>query len=134
MSTSLWRNRDFTALWAGQVVSALGASITSTAMPLLVLATTGSPRDAGLVGAAGTLPFLVGNLPAGALVDRWNRHRILLVSELLAALAVVTVPLAIWAGRLSVGQMCAVAFVQGMCFAFFSLAERAALPRVVPGE
>ena len=53
---SLWRNRDFTALWGGQVVSNLGASISGTAMPLLVLTTTGSPADAGLVGAAGTLP------------------------------------------------------------------------------
>ncbi|GLW27903.1 MFS transporter [Actinoplanes regularis] len=132
--TALWRNRDFTALWAGQMVSALGASITSTATPLLVLATTGSAKDAGLVGAAGTLPFLIGNLPAGALVDRWNRHRILLVSELLAALSIITVPLAIWSGRLTVAQLCVVAFVQGMCFAFFDLAERAALPRVVEPE
>lgn len=134
MSTSLWRNRDFTALWAGQMVSALGASISSTAMPLLVLATTGSARDAGLVGAAGTLPFLVGNLPAGALVDRWHRHRILLLSEVIAALTAITVPLAIWLGGLTVAQMCAVAFVQGMCFVFFNLAERAALPRVVPED
>ena len=50
---ALWRNRDFVTLWSGQVVSALGARISATAMPLLVLATTGSPADAGLVGAAG---------------------------------------------------------------------------------
>jgi MFS family permease len=49
-------------------------------MPLLVLATTGSPSDAGIVGAAGTAPFLIANLPAGALVDRRNRRRILLIS------------------------------------------------------
>ncbi|WP_223279951.1 hypothetical protein [Streptomyces sp. SDr-06] len=73
--TSLWRNRDFVTLWSGQVVSTLGARINSTAMPLLVLAPTGSPADAGLVGAAGTLPLLV---------DRYNRHRILLISEILA--------------------------------------------------
>jgi hypothetical protein len=48
---SLWRNRDFAALWGGQVVSNLGASISGTAMPLLVLTTTGSPSDAGLVAA-----------------------------------------------------------------------------------
>lgn len=72
--TSLWRNRDFVTLWSGQVVSTLGARINSTAMPLLVLAPTGSPADAGLVGAAGT-PLLV---------DRDNRHRILLISEILA--------------------------------------------------
>ncbi|GAA4610195.1 MFS family permease [Actinoplanes octamycinicus] len=130
--SGLWRNRDFTALWTGQVVATLGATITATAMPLLVLATTGSARDAGLVGAAGTLPYLLVNLPAGALVDRLRRHRILLIGQLVAALTMVTVPVAIRFGWLSVAQLCAVMFVQGVCFVFVSLAERAALPRVVP--
>nr|WP_229794798.1 MFS transporter [Actinoplanes campanulatus] len=66
------------------------------------------------------------------MVDRWNRHRILLVSELVAAVALVTVPLAIWSGVLTVAQMCAVVFVQGLCLVFFELAEHAALPMVVP--
>jgi MFS family permease len=129
---SLWRNREFVALWSGQVVSTLGAQISATAMPLLVLATTGSPSDAGIVGAAGTLPFLIAHLPAGALVDRWNRRRILLISELVAGLALSTVPVAIWWGMLTVEHLAVVAFVQGLCFVFFGLAERAALPMIVP--
>ncbi|MCU7729245.1 MFS transporter [Actinoplanes sp. KI2] len=132
MTTPLWRNRDFVALWSGQVVSQLGAQISGTAMPLLVLATTGSPGDAGLVAAAGSLPFLVANLPAGPLVDRWNRHTVLLVSELTAAVAVVSVPIAVLAGALTVAHLAAVAFAVGLCSVFFGLAERAALPLVVP--
>jgi MFS family permease len=97
-----------------------------------VLATTGSPSDAGIVGAAGTLPFLVANLPAGPLVDRWNRRTILLISELVAGLALATVPIAMWLGILTVAQLAMVAFVQGLCFVFFGLAERAALPKIVP--
>jgi predicted MFS family arabinose efflux permease len=129
---SLWRNRDFVTLWSGQVVSTLGARISATAMPLLVLATTGSPADAGLVAAAGTVPFLVAQLPAGPLVDRWNRRRILLVSEATAGLALATVPVAQWLGLLSVAQLAVVAFVQGLCAVFFGLAETAALPTIVP--
>jgi len=129
---SLWRNRDFAVLWAGQAVSTLGAQISGTALPLLVLTMTGSPADAGLVGAAGTLPFLIGHLPAGTLVDRWNRHRILLTSELTAGLALATIPVAMWTGHLTVTHLAAVAFVQGLCFVFFGVAERAALPRIVP--
>jgi MFS family permease len=83
----LWRNRDFAILWSGQVVSTLGVSISSTAMPLLVPALTGSPARAGLVGAAGTLPFL----PAGPLVDRWDRRRIMLVSQIVAVMLVAAV-------------------------------------------
>jgi MFS family permease len=129
---SLWRNREFVALWSGQVVSTLGAQISGTAMPLLVLATTRSPLDAGIVGAAGTLPFLLAHLPAGTLVDRWNRRRILLISELAAGLALSTVPIAMWWGTLTVAHLAVVAFVQGLCFVFFGLAERAALPKIVP--
>ncbi|MEV4283733.1 MFS transporter [Actinoplanes xinjiangensis] len=130
--TSLWRNRDFTLLWSGQVISSLGAAISSTATPLLVLATTGSPLDAGLVGAAGTLPHLIANLPAGPLVDRWNRRLILLISEIVAAVALLSVPLAIWSGLFTIAQLCVVAFIQGVCFVFFGLAQDAALPMVVP--
>jgi len=129
---SLWRNRDFVTLWSGQVVSALGARISATAMPLLVLATTGSPADAGLVAAAGTLPFLIAYLPAGPLVDRWNRRRILQVSEVAAGLAVATVPIAVWLDALTVAQLLVVAFAQSLCSVFFGLAETAALPMIVP--
>ncbi|WP_433382042.1 MFS transporter [Actinoplanes sp. CA-142083] len=128
----LRRNRDFAALWGGQVVSALGAQIGGTAMPLLVLATGGSPGDAGLVAAAGTLPFLVANLPAGPLVDRANRRTILLASELAAAVAVASVPVALWWGVVTVAHLAVVAFVQGLCSVFFGLAERAALPLIIP--
>lgn len=128
---SLWRNRDFTLLWGSQVISTLGATIAGTATPLLVLATTGSALDAGLVGAAGTLPYLIANLPAGPLVDRWNRRRILLTSEIVGAMALLTIPPAIWTGALTTAQLCVVAFIQGVCFVFFGLAEEAALPRVV---
>ncbi|MER8012041.1 MFS transporter [Streptomyces sp. NPDC094149] len=129
---SLWRNRDFVTLWGGQVVSTLGAQTSATAMPLLVLSVTGSPADAGLVAAAGTLPFLIAYLPAGPLVDRYNRHRILLTSEILAGLALATVPITLWLDLLTVAQLIVVAFVQGLCYVFFSLAETAALPRIVP--
>jgi MFS family permease len=67
---SLWRNREFMLLWTSQVVSVLGSRVSGIAYPLLILALTGSPVQAGLVGFAATLPFLLFFLPAGALVDR----------------------------------------------------------------
>ena len=129
---SLRRNRDFVTLWSGQVVSTLGTRISATAMPLLVLSRTGSAADAGLVAAAGTVPFLVAQLPAGPLVDRWNRRRILLISEAAAGLALATVPIALWLDVLTVAQLVVVTFAQGLCSVFFGLAETAALPTIVP--
>ncbi|MBO1334170.1 MFS transporter [Streptomyces sp. VRA16 Mangrove soil] len=130
----LWRNRQFTALWGGQVVSALGSTGSQTAMPLLVLASGGSAADAGFVAAAGSLPHLVAQLPAGSLVDRWNRRRVLILSEAAAGLALATVPFAIWAGVVTVWHLAVVAFAQGLGFVFFGLAEHAALPHIVPAS
>ncbi|WP_424533262.1 MFS transporter [Sphaerisporangium viridialbum] len=128
---SLWRNRDFMALWSGQIVSTLGTRISATAAPLLVLAMTGSPADAGLIGAAATVPYLVAHLPAGTLVDRWNRRRIMLAAQLTACAAIASIPVAFWLGALTLTHLAIAVFVQGTCFVFFGVAEEAALPKIV---
>src|SRR2546423_6176095 len=79
---SLWRNHDFVILWSGQVASVLGSRITATALPLLVLAVTGSPPDAGIVAAVGSPPHLVFFFPAGAPGGRWAPRRLLLARPL----------------------------------------------------
>ncbi|MEU8550932.1 MFS transporter [Streptomyces roseoverticillatus] len=127
----LWRNRDFLLLWTGQVVSTIGSRISGIAYPLLVLALTGSAAQAGLVSAAQTAPFLIWFLPAGALVDRWPRKRILLVADAGRAIAVASVAVAVLLGRLTLGHLVVVAFTEGTLYVFFLLAETAALPFVV---
>ncbi len=129
---SLWRNRDFMLLWTGQVVSTVGVRVTSLAFPLLVLATTGSPAKAGLVGFAQTLPFLLCYLPAGAYVDRWDRKRVMLVSDAGRALAIGAVAVAVVMDTASLPLLMVAAFVEGALFVFFQLAESSALPHVVP--
>src|ERR671914_2186595 len=71
----LRRNRDFLLLWTGQVVSTVGTRASSVAFPLLVLALTGSPSQAGFVAFAQTLPFPLLFLVAGVAVDRLGRER-----------------------------------------------------------
>lgn len=127
----LRRNRDFILLWSGQVVSTLGTRITSLAYPLLVLALTGSPAQAGVVGFAQTLPFLLLFLPAGALADRWDRKRVMLVADAGRAVALASVALALATGRPTIPHLIAVAFIDGSLLVFFQLAESAALPHVV---
>jgi MFS family permease len=134
MAESLRRNRDFMLLWSGQLVSALGSAITTIAFPLLVLAVTGSPAQAGLVGFAGTLPFLLFQLPAGGLVDRWDRRRTMLVADAARGVALGSVAVAYAAGALTVAQIVVVAFVEGTMFVLFTVAEGAALPHVVAPE
>ncbi|ROO58898.1 putative MFS family arabinose efflux permease [Micromonospora sp. Llam0] len=132
MPVSLWRNRDFLLLWTSQVVSTLGTRISGLAYPLLVLAVTGSPAQAGLVAAAQAAPFLIWFLPAGALVDRWPRKRIMLAADAGRAVALASVAVAVALGRITIGHLMVVAFVEGTLYVFFLLAETAALPHVVP--
>jgi MFS family permease len=131
---SLWRNRDFILLWSGQVVSTVGTRVTGVAYPLLVLALTHSPAKAGIVGFAQSLPYMLCFLPAGALVDRWNRKRIMLAADAGRAVALGSVAVVLAVGSLPFAQIVAVAFVEGVLFVFFSLAETAALPQIVPKE
>src|SRR5579883_3054515 len=131
---SLWRNRDFMLLWSGQLISSIGSQVSQLAFPLLVLAITRSPAQAGIAGALRGLPFAILCLPAGALVDRWDRRRVMLLCDSGRAIALGSIPLAFWLNRLSFIQLCLVALIEGTLFTFFSLAEAACLPRVVSKE
>src|SRR2546421_7780740 len=91
---SLWRNRDFLLLWSGQMVSAIGSQVSLLAFPWLILAVTGSPVQAGLIAALRALPYLFFGLPAGALVDRWNRKRVMILCDAGRTLAMGSVPIA----------------------------------------
>src|SRR5829696_5538461 len=95
----LRHNRDFRLLWIGQAVSALGSNISLTAYPLLVLALTGSAASAGLVGFLAALPYALLQLPAGAYVDRWDRRRVMLISDAIRGAVLVVVCIAVVADR-----------------------------------
>lgn len=129
---ALWRNRDFMLLWTGQVVSTVGTRVTALAYPLLVLATTGSPLLAGVVGFAQALPFLLIYLPAGALVDRLPRKRTMLMADAVRVVVVGSVAAGVWWGWLTFTHLVLAVFVDTACFVFFQLAESAALPHIVP--
>lgn len=130
----LWRNRAFLLLWSGQAISVTGTTASRITFPLLVLYLTNSPFQAGLVSALETVPFLILGLPAGALIDRWNRKRVMILCDTIRALAYAVIPLTLWTGHLSMPVIYAVVLVEGIGFSFFNLAEVSALPQVVPPE
>lgn len=89
----LAENRDFKVLLSSQGVSALGDAVSFTALPLLVLALTGSGFAMGIVGALQTLPDLVFGMVAGAIADRSDRKRMMLLADLGRAALTATIPL-----------------------------------------
>ncbi len=125
-------NGAFSAMWLGQVVSSLGDRVHQVALVFLVArATDNSPLALGLAFAAMTIPsFLVGPL-AGALVDRWDRKRVMVGSDLVRAGIVGFIPVA---SGLNIGLVFGLVFVLAAVSSFFRPARSAALPQVVPGE
>jgi len=131
---ALWRNRNYLLLWSGQTVSSVGSGISQMAFPLLVLALTHSPAQAGLVGALRTVPYFIFTLPGGALIDRWNRKLVMIVCDAGRALSLGSIPLAFIFGHVTILQLYLVSLIEGTLFVFFDLAETASLTYVVSRE
>ena len=129
---ALWRNKNYMLLWSGQVVSTVGSSASQIIYPLLILALTDSPAAAGIAASMRALPYLLFSLPVGALVDRRDRKRVMIWSDIGRVLAVASIPVALAFDALSLPQLYAVSFIEGALFVFFNIAEVTALSRVVP--
>ncbi|MEV0260336.1 MFS transporter [Streptomyces sp. NPDC050617] len=128
----LRRNRDYVLLWTGAGATLLGARVSGIAYPLLVLWQSGSATAAGLVGFAAMLPSLVVQLHAGALVDRFDRRRLMILCDLGCLLATASVAAAVLTGHVLLPHLMAAAFVQGSLAIFYRLAERAGVRHLVP--
>ena len=131
LALPLWRQPEFRLLWGAQVVSTLGWHAVGIVVPLLILAMTGSPAAVGLASALGVIPYLLLVLPVGALIDRWDRRRVMIAANLGAAVVALSVPVAVLLDALTVVHLYAVAAAHGTLGVFFNIAETAALPRVV---
>jgi MFS family permease len=132
---SLWRHRDFMLLWGGQAVSEIGSSVTTLGLPLaavvLLHATT---FQVGLLTAASTISFLLIALPAGVVVDRTARRRLMLGCDVARMLIIGSVPVA-WAfGDLTMAQLFAVAFLSGLLTVFFDVAYQSYLPSLIRAD
>src|SRR2546423_4415796 len=93
---------DFWKFWTGETVSAFGTSITQFAMPLIVFKLTGSAVALGAAAAIFTVPHLLFGLAIGAWTDRTDRRRLMIAVDVLAAVAVASVPIAAVTGLLTV--------------------------------
>lgn len=133
-SRPLWRDRDYLLWFSGDVVGDLGAALRTFAMPLIAYAVTGSPARAGLVATVGIAASLVGALPGGVVVDRYDRKRLLVAGHLLHAVVHGLAAWAWWAGALRLPALLAVASASGLCSGMFGLASNAMMKHVVPTD
>ncbi|MFD4692552.1 MFS transporter [Streptomyces sp. NBC_00683] len=124
--------RDFRLLWTGSAMSVMAERCSGMAFTLLVLWDTGSESAAGLVGFAGLLPALLVQLPAGVMVDRLNRRRVMMTCVIVRMVAVATVAVSLLGDTVWVWHIATVAFIQSSMTVFYQLSERAMVRGVVP--
>jgi len=125
---------DFGRFWLGQTISNLGSSFTFFALPLLVFNLTGSPINLGITTAAEFVPYLLFGLVIGAWVDRVDRKRLMIATDLARAAVIATIPLLAATDALSVGWIYGVAFCSSTLTIAFDAAEFAAIPSLVPSD
>ena len=119
----------FRWLLGGQAISALGSQVTFMALPLIAVTLLDSnPLHMGILGALDNLPYLLFGLFVGSLVDRRRRRPLMIASDLLRALAVLTIPVAFLVGGITFTHLCLVAFAVGLGNLVFDVACQAQMP------
>jgi DHA3 family macrolide efflux protein-like MFS transporter len=126
------RNRDFLALWLGQVISQIGDSFTYLALLITVNRLTGSTVAMGLMVISLSVPQLVFSFLAGVVVDRVDRKRVMIVSDLLRGLLVLAFITVHTAEQVYVFYI--VGFLLSSVSVFFTPAKTAMIPRIVQGD
>jgi MFS family permease len=123
--------RAYTRLWTATTISNLGDGVTLAAGPLLAAHLTNDPRQVAGLAVAQRLPWLLFALVAGALVDRWDRRRVMVRANLFRAAALALI--AVMAGTHTIGLpvLYAVFLTVGVAETFFDNAAQAFLPRIV---
>lgn len=119
------RHRNYRLFFGGQTVSLIGTWITRVATSWLVYRLTGSVLLLGVVGFFSQIPTLILAPFAGVLVDRWNRHRILVVTQVLSMLQSFALAGLSFAGIITVTDVLLLQAAQGIINAFDTPARQA---------
>jgi MFS family permease len=133
-------SRDFVIFVIGQLVSVIGTWAQATALPYLAYRISGRPLDLGLIGFSNTLPTLLFALPAGVLVERWDKRRTVIVFQAIMSLQAFGLAWLAYTNRLEIWHIIALSFFFGSAVSIevtarqsmlIELAGREALPSAI---
>jgi len=130
----VFANRDFALYWAGSTVSLLGDGVYFVAIAWQVYSLSNSPSALAYIGAAWTLPQLAGLLFAGAISDRLDRRRVMMVANATSGVAIGAIALLSLAGLIRLWQLWILVAVHGIGVALFIPAAGALMPQLVSAE
>lgn len=121
----------FQRVWTASAVSALGDGVYFAAIPLLALTLTHNPVLLGAMEACALLPWLCFGMVGGALVDRWDRRRTMVIADLCRFSLLMAVTVLIAAGAADIYLLFVVVFLLGVGQVFFDTASMAFLPEIL---
>src|SRR3954466_5727822 len=124
-------HRNYRLFFSGQTISLIGTWITRIAASWLVYRLTRSALLLGLVGFAGQIPSFLLAPFAGVLVDRWNRHRLLVATQVLALLQSLAMAVLALAGLIKIWHVIVLSVFQGLINAFDMPARQAFVVEMV---
>jgi MFS family permease len=124
--------RNYRLFFGGQIVSLIGSWISMTATSWLVYRLTGSAMALGVVGFAGQFPGFVMGPFAGAFLDRWDRHRVLVATQTISMLQSFALAALTFTGHVTVQAVIVLNGVQGIVNAFDMPARQAFLTTMIP--
>ncbi|GAA4579445.1 hypothetical protein GCM10023194_05120 [Planotetraspora phitsanulokensis] len=124
--------RRFAAVATGQLVSITGSALTEFAIPIWIYLTTGSVARFALFTVLGLVPGLVVAPLAGAIVDRYDRRKVMLGGDIGAGGVQLLVGLLAWTGNLQVWHLYPSIVFLSLALTFQRLAYGSAIPQLVP--
>lgn len=130
---AVFRNRYFTYLWTGQLISTIGDALTSLAAGIIVYEITGSVLSVGLILMASAAPTLVFGLVAGVIVDRYDRKTIMIVSCVLRAGLVALIPVLV-SGKSDIIWLYVLVMASASVQQFFDPANDSVMPEIATDE
>jgi MFS family permease len=129
--TRALRHRNYRLFFGGQSVSLIGTWVTRIATSWLVYRLTGSALLLGVVGFCSQIPLLILAPIAGVLVDRWDRHRILVITQILSALQSAVLAVLALTNVITVAEVIVLQLVQGVINSFDTPARQAFVVEMV---
>lgn len=133
-------SRDFVIFVIGQLISVVGTWAQATALPYLAYRISGRPLDLGLIGFSNTLPTLLFALPAGVLVERWDKRKTVIVFQAIMSLQAFGLAFLAYTNRIEIWHIVVLAFFFGSAVSIevtarqsmlIELAGREALPSAI---
>jgi MFS family permease len=122
----------FLVTWLGQVISLVGSGLTSFALGVWVFERTGSPTLFAFIGLSAVLPKVIFSPIAGALVDRFDRRKVMILADAGAGLSTLFIALMLFSGRLELWHIYLSTAANSLCGAFQWPAYTATVTRLVP--